>query len=146
MIQRTENGKFAKGHSGNQSGKPKGTRNKATLLVLDLLEGESEALGRKAIELALAGDVTALRLCLERISPVSKERPLEAFSLPPITDQRNVLDALETIARKLSAGDLLPSESVAICRVLEQYRKHFETTELAERLAALERTLAVRGS
>jgi len=32
------------------------------------LEGEAEALTRKAVELALEGDVTALRLCLDRIA------------------------------------------------------------------------------
>ena len=144
MTERTVTGQFSKGHSGNQDGKPKGARNKATLLALELLEGESDALCRKAVELALAGDTVALRLCLERIAPAVKERPIEAFQLPQITDQRSVLDALETVAEKLSCGELLPSESTAICRVLEQYRRHFETTELAERLDTLEQTLKVR--
>lgn len=144
MTERSDNGQFSKGHSGNQAGKPKGARNKATLLALELLGGESDALSRKAVELALAGDTTALRLCLERIVPAIKERPIEAFELPRITNQRSVLVALETIAEKLTSGDLLPTESAAICRVLEQYRKHFETTALTERIAALESTLKAR--
>jgi len=144
MNERTENGQFSKGHSGNQSGKPKGSRNKATLLALDLLEGEAEALSRKAIELALEGDTVALRMCLERIAPVVRERPIDSCELPRISDQKSVLDALEFIAEKLSCGELLPSESTAICRLLEQYRKHYETTELAERLDTLERTLKTR--
>jgi hypothetical protein len=51
---------------------------------------------------------------------------------------------LDTIANKLSQGELLPAEATSICKVLEQYRKHFETTERTERLETLERTLAVR--
>src|SRR3954452_2997748 len=50
-------------------GRPAGARNRATLAALALLEGEAEALTRRCVELALAGDTTALRLCLERLLP-----------------------------------------------------------------------------
>ena len=53
---------------GNPAGKPKGVRNRATLAAEALLDGEAEALTRKAVEMALAGDVMALKLCLERLS------------------------------------------------------------------------------
>jgi len=52
---------FAPGTSGNPAGRPKGARNRATVAAEALLEGEAEALTRKAVELALAGDVTAQR-------------------------------------------------------------------------------------
>ena len=135
---------FKKGESGNPQGRPVGTRNKTTLAALSLIEDEGEQLARKAVELALDGDLPALKLCMDRLLPPAKERPLEAFSLPQLNDQRSVLDALDTIANKLSKGELLPAEATSICKVLEQYRKHFETTELAERLETLERTLMVR--
>lgn len=61
---RETDGRFAPGNSG----RPAGARHKTTLAIEALLEGEAEALTRKAIELALAGDMTALRLCLERIA------------------------------------------------------------------------------
>ena len=135
---------FKKGESGNPQGRPVGTRNKTTLAALSLIEDEGEKLARKAVELALDGDLPALKLCMDRLLPPAKERPLEAFSLPQLNDQRSVLDALDTIANKLSQGELLPAEATSICKVLEQYRKHFETTELSERLETLERTLMVR--
>jgi hypothetical protein len=50
-------------------GRPPGCRNKATLAALALLEGEAEALARKAVELALAGDTAALKLVLDRLLP-----------------------------------------------------------------------------
>jgi Family of unknown function (DUF5681) len=68
-------GRFQKGRSGNPAGKPKVARHRATLAAEMLLDGEAEALTRKAVELALAGDVIALRLCLERI--------LQPFGTPP---------------------------------------------------------------
>jgi hypothetical protein len=62
-------GGFRKGRSGNPKGRPAGARNKATQSAELLLDGEAEALTRRAVELALAGDGMALRLCLERIIP-----------------------------------------------------------------------------
>ena len=56
------------------SGKPPGALNRATRLAAELLDNEGEALTRKAVELALAGDIGALRLCLERIYPARRAR------------------------------------------------------------------------
>jgi hypothetical protein len=53
---------FRPGQSGNPDGRPKGSRNKATLAMEALLDGEAEAITRKAIEKALEGDMTAIRL------------------------------------------------------------------------------------
>ena len=55
---------FEKGRSGNPAGRPRGVPNKSTLAAQLLLQGEAEALTRKAVELALGGDPAALRLCL----------------------------------------------------------------------------------
>src|SRR5215208_4970074 len=66
-------------------GKPKGARHKVTLAIEALLDGEAEALTRKAIELAKAGDLVALRLCLDRICPPRKDWPV-SFALPELSD------------------------------------------------------------
>src|SRR5689334_3084270 len=70
-----QGGRFSKGQSGNPRGKPKGARHRSTLAAEALLDGEAEALTRKAIEMALAGESTALRLCLNRILSPRRERP-----------------------------------------------------------------------
>jgi len=60
--------KFNKGQSGNPKGRPLGSANKRLQLV-KLLEPHADALVKKAVELALNGDVNALRLCIERLIP-----------------------------------------------------------------------------
>ncbi len=74
---------FEKGQSGNPAGRRVGCRNKTTIAAAALLTGEAEALTRRAVELALVGDPTAMRLCIERILPPCRERAVK-FVLPPI--------------------------------------------------------------
>src|SRR5437868_15544044 len=74
---------FQKGRSGNPLGRRVGCRNRTTITAAALLAGEAEALTRMAVELALIGDPTALRLCLERILPPCRDRMVK-FTLPPI--------------------------------------------------------------
>lgn len=66
---RGPDGKFLPGASGNPAGRPPGARNRSTQAALELLEGEAQAITKKAIDLALAGDIQAIRLCLERLLP-----------------------------------------------------------------------------
>lgn len=54
--------RFRPGQSGNPSGRPKGSRNATTLALEGLLDGQANALTQKAIDLALTGDMAALRL------------------------------------------------------------------------------------
>src|SRR6266853_395500 len=74
---RDRRGRFARGRSGNPAGRPRGCRDHVNRAARLLLAGEGEALTRKAVELALAGDPTALRLCLERIVGPYRERVVE---------------------------------------------------------------------
>ena len=78
---------FKKGRSGNPAGRRTGSRNKATIAAAALLAGESEALTRKAVELALVGDPAALRLCIERILPPCRERTVK-FARPAARSRR----------------------------------------------------------
>jgi len=140
-----EKGRFTKGHSGNPKGKAPGTRHKATQAALVLLGGESEALTRKAVELALEGDTTALRLCLERIVPPMKEHPL-SVELPEISGPGDILEAISEVSQWLAEGSILPSQAAALCHVFEQYRRHFETAELEERIGKLEKATNAKRS
>lgn len=129
---------FAKGASGNPLGRPKGARNRVTMAVEALLDGDAQKLTRKAIGLALRGDTTALRLCLERIAPTPKDRVVYF----PLADVRSVTDlprAIRSIVAATAQGQIRPSEAEAICKLLEHYRSAEETADLETRIEALER-------
>ena len=98
---------FEKGRSGNPAGRRTGSLNKATSAAAALLEGESEALTRKAVELALEGDPTAMRLCLERILPPCRERTVK-FTLPPIESAADIAAAMKAVTSALAGGAITP--------------------------------------
>ena len=130
-------GRFQKGRSGNPSGRPRGSRNVATLACEALLDGQAEALTQKAIQMALAGDPVALRLCLDRIYPARKDRPV-AFALPPIDSARDAADLMAAVTRAVANGHITPSEAGEIAKVIDAYVRTYQAAELDERLACAE--------
>src|SRR5690349_15654120 len=101
---------FEPGKSGNPAGRPQGARNRTTLAVEAILEGEAEALTRKVIELALNGDRPALRMCLDRLAPPQRERYVN-FRLPPLNSADDGMRAMTVIADGLAAGEITPGEA-----------------------------------
>src|ERR1700675_845534 len=104
-------GRFLKGRSGNPAGRPRGSLNRATRAAGLLLDGEAEALTRKAIELALAGDPVALRLCLDRIVGPRRGRPVAlvgALALPPLASVADLAAAMSAVAAAATQGAITP--------------------------------------
>jgi hypothetical protein len=128
---------FQPGKSGNPSGKPTGARNKTTLAVEALLEGEAEGLTRKAIELAKAGDMQALRLCLDRIAPARKDR-LVQIEIPALNSAADAVKASAAIVAALSAGELTPGEAAELSKLVGNYVAALTAADFEKRLAQLE--------
>ena len=110
--------RFKPGHSGNPNGQPKGSLNATTLAAQALLDGEAEILTRKAIELAKGGDLAALRLCIDRLVPPRKDRPVP-FDLPKIESARDAANAISAVLTAVSTGDLTPAEASGVTRLLD---------------------------
>ncbi len=130
---RNADGTFGAGNAG----KPRGTRHKATQAVMALLDGQAEALTRRAVDLALAGDGVALRLCLERLAPPRRDAPV-TFTLPAMTTARDAAQAAGAVLEAVAEGDLTPSEAVQIMSLVDTFRRVLEVSELEARIAALE--------
>jgi hypothetical protein len=128
---------FAKGRSGHPAGRPAGARNKKTLAAAVLLEGEAEALTRRAVDLALAGDPTAMRLCIERILPPCRERTVK-FALPPIESAADIAPAMKAVTSALAAGVITPGEAATIAAVVDTFVRAIETSDFERRLKIVE--------
>lgn len=129
--------KFSPGQSGNPAGRPKGARNKTTLAIEALLEGEADALTRKAIEMAKEGDGPALRMCLDRLAPPRKDAPV-TFDLPPIESVADAVEASSALLVAVAGGEVTPDEAARIMSLLTSHKVLVETCEFERRLEALE--------
>jgi hypothetical protein len=130
-------GRFQKGQSGNPRGRPEGGRNRATHMAQTLLDGEAESLARKVVELALAGDVMCLRICLERLVPPRKDAPIHVV-LPEVESIGDLPKVTEAILQAVAEGEVTPSEAESLVRLIDVHRKTVELADIESRLSLLE--------
>jgi hypothetical protein len=128
---------FQKGASGNPAGNHKGCRHKSTLLAEKILEDDRDEIINAVVAAAKNGDPTAMRLCVERLVPLRKGRPV-IFDLPPVKTAADIAGAVGELARAMAAGELTTDEASAAASVIEMHRRAIETTEIELRLQKLE--------
>ncbi len=121
---------------GNQ-GRTPGTRNKITRAAIEALEANTGALTDKAVELALDGDTVALRMCLDRVCPPLKDKPVE-FALPTIESASDAAQAASAVLAAVAQGDLTPTEGASVMGLVDSYRRTLEASDFEERLTKLE--------
>lgn len=130
--ERRPDGRFAEGSSGNPTGRQRGSKNRATLAAQSLLEGQAEALTNKAVELALGGDVAALRLCFSRIAAPRRD-PAVQFELPPLDTAGDVAGATAALAAAAADGVITPGEAFALSRVIDTLLRAIAAREAERR-------------
>jgi hypothetical protein len=135
--------KFKKGQSGNPSGKPKGCRNATTILFDELLKANAKELIEKAIEMAKGGDGPALRLCIDRLAPPRKDRPVW-FEPPEMKVARDAVKASAAIVEAVASGDLTPSEAAELSKVVDSYARTLQAAEFEQRISKLEKAVESR--
>ena len=141
----SEETQFGPGQSGNPGGRPRGARNRSTKALEAILDGESEALTRRAIELALDGDTVALRMCMDRLMPVRKDRPI-TFTLPDIETPADLTKATRALMQGVADGEITPSEAAELSKLVDAHVKAISAADFAERLAALEQSAGSKGA
>jgi hypothetical protein len=134
---RGPDGRFDRGNPG----KPKGARHRVTRMMELILEEEAGALARKAVELARAGEVAALRLCLERLAPPRRDAPVE-FDLPEIAGAADTERASAALLAAIAAGEVTPGEAQPIMAMLVAHKGIVEAGDLERRLVAVEDGMA----
>lgn len=135
---------FEQGQSGNPNGRPRGARNRSTQALEAILDGEAEALTRRAIEMALEGDGPAMRMCLDRLMPVRKDRPI-TFTLPEIETAADLTKATRALMQGVADGEITPSEAAELSKLVDAHVKAIEAVDFATRLAALEQASGDKG-
>lgn len=134
---RKQRGKpFKPGQSGNPAGKPTGTKNRATVMAQALFDGEAETLTRKIIELAMDGDMQALRVCVDRLCPPMKAQAAPVQVEMPKTD--SVSDIANAFIKAAADGQLPPDVAAQLVSAVGTLARVVEVDELKERLVALE--------
>jgi hypothetical protein len=140
--------KFKKGQSGNPNGRPIGTRNRATVLADQIFDEKlfgndkkADAIISKTIALAEGGDTTCIRLCLDRIAPVRRDRPA-CFALPSMAEARDAVNASAAIVAAVASGELTPTEAAELCKVLDSYARTLQAVEFEQRLSKLEKAIS----
>jgi hypothetical protein len=130
LQRRDWRGRYAPGHSGNPVGRPRGALNRATRIAAELLDGEAEALWRKEIDLALAGDRVLLRHCNDRIIAPQAAQPV-AFAMPPIENAAALAAAMGAVLDAAAHGLITPAEAETLARAGEAAAR---TVALGERI------------
>lgn len=127
---------FATGNPGGP-GRPAGSRNKATLVLDQLAEGDAEGILTQVLTKAKEGDMKAAEVILARVWPIRKGRKV-SLDLPVVKTPQDVLAAISAVVQATADGELTPDEATLVAGLLEIKRKALETVAIEERISKLE--------
>ncbi|MBK5275157.1 MAG: hypothetical protein JJE30_08905 [Desulfuromonadales bacterium] len=105
--------KFKPGETGNKNGRPPGTPDKRSQLR-EQLQSRAGDLVTKCVEMALAGDSTAMRICMERLIPGLKAQS-EIVTLDISGEPSE--QAAQVVSAAIS-GTITPDAAEAVMRLL----------------------------
>jgi hypothetical protein len=128
---------FAKGNPGRKPG----SRNRASVVAAALVEGEAEELARSAVQVAKAGDPGMIKFLLGRFLP--RERLIH-FKLPTMESADDAVEALGSVLRAVSQGEITPSEGAAVAALINSYSQAIDRADVVKRLDALEQLIKGR--
>jgi hypothetical protein len=120
---------FQKGVSGNPSGKPKGSRNKATILLESITEEKLEKVIHALVEKATWGNTKCIEILINKLVPAPKphntqliEDDDEVTGLKLDTPE-DIKRASEMIIKAMIAGKISAGEANDMMGMIERYGK-----------------------
>jgi len=117
-------------------GRPRGSRNKTTLLAQELLDSYAEPLVRKCLHMALQADPKAMQLCMDRILPARRDLPVKIGKLPMST-AAELSKVSEMVLQKVASGQITVTQGLGFSELIENRRGTIETVEVDARVRAL---------
>jgi hypothetical protein len=102
-----------------------------------MLEKDAKTITGKAIEMAKEGDLTAIRICMDRLLPVRRDRHVP-FALPKLETPADAMQAVSAIAEAVAEGELTPMEAAELSKVVDGFSRVLEVVSFEERLTKLE--------
>lgn len=130
-------GKFQPGKSGNPKGRTPGTRNKSTMAAFETLRANAGALTQKVIDLAMTGDVSCLKMAIDKLLPACRDAPLQ-ISLPKIVTVADLPQFTSAIIDAVTLGQLQPSEAEKLCKIVQAHKDAIQIGDFEQRLCDLE--------
>ena len=85
----------------------------------------------------MEGDVQVLNICLDRLIPPRRDRPV-SFELPAISSAADAAAATAGLLAAASRAELSIDETRALVRLLETYTKLLTVEDFERRLTKLE--------
>jgi hypothetical protein len=133
---------FQKGESGNPAGRPRGARNKRTLAAESMFDRDATSIIDQLITMAKEGDIAAIRMCLDRIFPRPRGRPV-AFDLPPMTTTTDAVAAMGAVVQAIGDGELSAEEGAELSKVVAGFSQTVATADMEQRLRQIERSVTL---
>ena len=128
-------GRFAPGCSGNPAGRPRSKITKASVMR-ETLSPHMPTILKKLIDMALAGDIQACRILIDRVMPPL--RPVESTVSLPLPADAGLSEQGRAVIAATAAGTIAPSQAAVLLAGLAALAKIVEVDELSKRIEALE--------
>ncbi len=128
---------FQKGRSGNPKGKRPGTKNKSAIFAERIMQKEIKGITLAVVAAAVAGDLAAAKLILDRLVPVARGRRV-TFPMPAIENLDDIAEAYAGLWAAVSDGTLSIEEGIQLAGILDKQSEFMRSHDLERRLKRLE--------
>jgi len=134
VCSRLPNGQFGAGNK--TGGRREGSKNNATIVLENMLDGQAERIFEKVIEMALEGDAGAIKICAERLIAPKKERRAP-YNIGSFKNIETAPELMLEATNALLMGEISESQMSSLCAALEQCRKSYELRDVKGKLDQL---------
>ncbi len=135
---RVKNAEFTRGRPVAQGNpwRPKGSRNKGTLVAEALLQDGADEIIQRALEDSKKGYGATLRWCLDWLLP-KRDRTVD-LELTPIESVADAAAVLARLTALVAEGEVTPAEARSVASLVNSYRETLDVAEMKKRVTELE--------